>query len=389
MELILLLALAVALQGAAPVRFHHAHYLVADPSAAMNEAAARLNGTRTIVSGLGVGVRTGTTYVLFDRREDEAADAPRLDHIAFAATDFEGAVATMATLHKVLKRSPESALFDAGGLRLEIVRDTEAGDVFWCPMHPDVRSAAAGKCPLCAMDLVPIPPPRIGEYRLDIVLHRAPRRGLAGMQFTVREPDTNRKVTDFAILHEKTFHLFIVSRDLAYFAHVHPEPRPDGTFLLKHPLPPGEYMVLADFLPSGGSSQMVQRAIISPGPRPVARSTRLELRPVAVVEGVRFELEAEGVKAGGEACLTFTLTDAKTGASITDLEPFLGAPAHMLIVRADLTDAIHGHPEETSTSGPTVTFHPLMPADGLYKVWIQVQRGGKVITAPFVLQAGK
>ena len=386
--MILLLALAVALQGAAPVRFHHAHYLVAEPSAAMNEAAARLGGTRTIVSGLGVGVRTGTTYVLFDRR-DEQADAPRLDHIAFAATDFEGAVAKMATVHRVLKRGPESALFDAGGFRLEIVRDTDADDAFWCPMHPDVRSAVAGRCPLCAMDLVPIPPPRIGEYRLDIVLHRAPRRGLAGMELTVREPDTNRKVTDFATLHEKTFHLFIVSRDLAYFAHVHPEPRPDGTFLLRHAIPPNEYMVLADFLPNGGSSQMVQRAIISPGPRPVARPNTLELAPVAVVEGIRFELDTEGLKAGREACLTFTLTDAKTGALITDLEPFLGAPAHMLIVRADLSDALHGHPGETSTSGPTVTFHPLMPADGLYKVWIQVQRGGRVITAPFVLQAGK
>jgi hypothetical protein len=389
MGLTLLLALAVALQGAAPVRFHHAHYLAADPSAAISTAAARLNGTRTIVSGLGVGVRTGGTYALFDRSDDLRGDAPQLDHVAFAAADFDAAVAKMTTLHTVLKRGPESVLFDAGGIRLEIVRDTQGDEIFWCPMHPDVRSAVAGKCPLCAMDLVPIPPPRIGEYRLDIVLHRAPRRGLAGMQLTVREPDTNKKVTGFATLHEKTFHLFIVSRDLAYFAHVHPEPRPDGTFVLKHAVPPGEYMVLADFLPNGGSSQMVQRAIISPGARPAGRSNRPELPPVAVVDGIRFELEAEDVKAGGEACLTFTMTDAKTGASITDLEPFLGAPAHMLIVRADLTDAIHGHPEETGTSGPTVTFHPLMPADGLYKIWVQVQRSGKVITAPFRLQTGK
>ena len=30
-------------------------------------------------------------------------------------------------------------------------------DVLWCPMHPDVRAASPGKCPICSMDLVPDP----------------------------------------------------------------------------------------------------------------------------------------------------------------------------------------------------------------------------------------
>jgi hypothetical protein len=58
----------------------------------------------------------------------------------------------------------------------------------------------------------------------------------------------------------------------------------------------------------------------------------------------------------------------------------------MLVVRADLGDAVHAHPEEIGTTGPTVTFHPLMPAEGDYKIWIQVQRGGRVLTAPFVIR---
>jgi hypothetical protein len=58
----------------------------------------------------------------------------------------------------------------------------------------------------------------------------------------------------------------------------------------------------------------------------------------------------------------------------------------MLIVRGDLSDAVHAHPEEAVTGGPTVSFHPLLPAEGDYKLWIQVQRRGKVITVPFVLR---
>ncbi|MEO5897190.1 MAG: heavy metal-binding domain-containing protein [Vicinamibacterales bacterium] len=393
MAVILVLALAAALNGA-DVRFHHLHYRVGDPAAAMTAAAARLGGVSTVVSGLGVGVRTGDTYLLFDRFNDDDPSGAEavIDHVAFAAGDFEKAVNRLAQVHTVVARREDAVMFAAGGLRLEIVRESEAADLFWCPMHPDARRSAAGTCPICAMALVPIPPQRIGEYKLDVVAQRARRTGLTGLHLTVRDPQTNAKVTDFVTIHEKTLHLFIVSRDLSYFAHVHPDPLRDGTFLLRHALPPGEYMLLADFLPNGGSSQMVPRALISPGPRRSSAPPRVATTGgdlTATVGGVRFSLEPKQVEPGREACLTITMSDEQTGAPVTDLQPFLGAPAHMLVVRADLSDAIHGHPEEIGTGGPTVTFHPLIPADGVYKVWIQIQRGGKVITAPFLVSAGR
>jgi len=198
-------------------------------------------------------------------------------------------------------------------------------------------------------------------------------------------------LTRFATVHERLLHLFIVSRDLSHFAHLHPDPQPDGSFVMKEAVPPGEYMLFADFLPNGGSSQMVPRAFISPGARaavpeqpPASREAKLETS----VDGVRFLLKPEDVRAGREACLTLRLTDAKTGVPIEDLEPYLGAPAHMLIVRADLTDALHAHPAEIDGRGPTISFHPLIPADGVYKAWVQIQRGGKVITAAFVVTSG-
>ena len=41
----------------------------------------------------------------------------------------------------------------------------------------------------------------------------------------------------FEIVHEKLFHLFIVSQDLQYFAHVHPQLATDGIFRLNTSLP--------------------------------------------------------------------------------------------------------------------------------------------------------
>jgi hypothetical protein len=187
-------------------------------------------------------------------------------------------------------------------------------------------------------------------------------------------------------VHEKLFHLFIVSRDLEYFAHVHPAQERDGSFSLRHELPPGEYMLIADFLPTSGAAQMVQRAIIVPA----SKTTSAGSQPKPSAEpapDVRVSLEAGTLVAGKEGRLTFTVSDATTGAPVTDLEPYLGAPAHMLLVRSDLADAMHEHPEEHTAGGPTISFHPLIPAAGDYKLWIQFQRRGRVFTFPFRLRA--
>lgn len=422
------LALAVAagarvtsstIQSAAQsVRFHHLHYTVGDPAAAMSDAATRLEGVRVILQGLGVGVRSGREFVLFDRaaasevpRPDRSAvsaialaadrlkswgldvgsmgpaddriaslfrDLP-VDHVAFTTDDFEGLLQSLTAREILpLSRREDAALFQAGeGLRIEIVRDTEREETFWCPMHPDVRSADEDTCPVCGMALVPIPPPKIGEYKLDLsqVIDAS---GFRGLKLAVREPDTGTLVSKFAVVHEKLFHLFIVGRDLEYFAHVHPEAAPDGRLTLTHPLPAGEYMLIADFLPIGGTSQMVQKAIIV-----TAKGRAATARDES--NGLSVDLQAEELAAGKHARLTFTVSDAKTGQAVTDLEPYLGAPAHMLIVRADLSDAIHAHPEERQTGGPTVSFHPIMPAAGAYKGWIQFRRAGRVSTISFDL----
>ena len=407
-------------QAPGSVRFHHVHYRVSDPGAAINEVALRTGGVRVIAPGLGVGVRAGQEYALFDRFD--ASDPERLEqpalpqayasavrwleehgiavepltlteslignsssgvrrhHIGFAAADLAALDGKLrAAAAPVIRRSADAVLVDAGdGLLVEIVRDTDREDAYWCPMHPDVRAPEAGTCLACGMDLVPIPPPQLGEYAIDVT--QLPEgRSVAGLDIAVREPGTGALVTKFAVVHEQPFHLFVVSRDLRYFAHVHPEARPDGSFRLRHSLEPGSYMLLADFLPEGGTSQMVQRAIIVPGePRrlPVADESN----------GLRVRLETDALAVGRHALLTFTVEDALTGEPVTDLQPYLGAPAHMLIVRSDLGDAVHAHPDERDTRGPTVSFHPLIPAPGDYRLWIQVQRAGTISTTAFDLR---
>ena len=63
--------------GRVTLRFHHLHYRVPDPGAALGEAADAFKGTRTILQGLGVGVRVGRQYVLFEQIRNVRPFEPR------------------------------------------------------------------------------------------------------------------------------------------------------------------------------------------------------------------------------------------------------------------------------------------------------------------------
>src|SRR5262245_42899282 len=165
-------------QGRPAVRFHHLHFTVGDPAAAMKTFADALGGTRVVVQGYGVGVRVDAWYLLFDRdrtaderpaaapgaigtarraagawlaahgldvQSDElttsvladSAGVPPLDHIAFAAVDFAAATTRLESRGaKPVSRTGDAALFRLpDGTSVEVLRDTDAPDAYWCPMH--------------------------------------------------------------------------------------------------------------------------------------------------------------------------------------------------------------------------------------------------------------
>ena len=68
------------------------------------------------------------------------------------------------------------------------------------------------------MTLVPMSTAVGDSYTLDVDLTpRAPLPGAATRaRFHVRDPRTGVAVTRFDVLHEKLFHLFVVSRDLQF-----------------------------------------------------------------------------------------------------------------------------------------------------------------------------
>ncbi len=266
-----------------------------------------------------------------------------------------------------------------------------------CPMHPSIRSERPGLCATCGMTLVDAITSVRGRHALDVEwMPGAPRAGEAArLRLFVERPGTNEAVSDFEDVHERPFHLFVVSWDLEHFAHVHPVRQPDGAMEVATVLPrAGAYQLYADFLPVRGFPQVVQQSVFTEGISPLsAAQLRARSKPIdtevreGVDRGLRIQVEPARLVAGRVEVVGATFEDAATGTPVTDLEPYLGAWGHALIVSADLADAVHSHPVTplTSPGGPRIFFSQRFPRPGYYRMWIQVQRRGEVATVPFTL----
>jgi hypothetical protein len=262
----------------------------------------------------------------------------------------------------------------------------DTGNKFYCPMDSDVRSAAPGFCPKCGMKLVE-GVQDIAEYPVNLTVEplepRAANR--ARLTFGVLEPGSERPVRNFEVVHEKLYHVFVVSQDLTFFLHSHPERLPDQDFHIDVHFPkPGMYRVLSDFYPSGGTPQLAANTVMIPG-------EGFSLQPAHIQadmsprqsENSRVEMEnvQDRVMAGIRTSLVFRVTPDE------GLEPYLGAMAHMLAASSDLIDMMHNHPSQVtdgrSNAFKDLSFNMIFPRAGLYRVWLQFQRRGIVNTVAF------
>ena len=288
---------------------------------------------------------------------------------------------------------------------------------FQCPMHDGIMATQPGTCPACGMALVPV---QTGVRR---VLHDAPfgltmtttaepaATATAGAVDATPDP-LQRRLTftpqrdgqllrDLPAVHEHPMHLTIVSADLARFDHVHPVVQDDGTLQVDYRFPTaGPYLVFAEYMPRGERDQVfrfplsVGCSTADPGPAPLAATVGSAV-PVAGEPGLTAELvcQPRTLSAGTHAMLLFRLADH--GQPVTDLQQYMGAMGHCAIISQDTGRFLHCHPEQLyppkpdARGGPDLAFHAVFPEPGLYKVWGQFRRGGRVVVAPFVVRVDR
>jgi hypothetical protein len=221
-------------------------------------------------------------------------------------------------------------------------------------------------------------------YTLDLARPIQAADKTASLQFRILD-NGGAPVTRYVETHEKLLHLIVVRNDLTAFQHVHPV-LDGGTWRVPVDLSrAGDYRVFADFVPAGGPPLTLGANLHVAGsyvPQP--------LPPAEAVSHVEdYTVTLAGTPKAGEPS-TLTLSIARDGKPVDDLQPYLGAYGHLVALRAADLAYLHVHPmgepgDGVTPAGPQVEFHTTFPSAGDYRLFLDFQHDGVVRTAAFTV----
>ena len=224
--------------------------------------------------------------------------------------------------------------------------------------------------------------------RRKLVVETEPTPPVPGSptKLTLRIDDEQGKtVKQFDVLHEKLVHLIVVRDGLDEFAHLHPDVDASGKFTTEFTFPKGgKYRLFVDHQPKGSSPGLAAGELTVSGDDPPAPRLATATSNEVTIDMVKARIDVE--PAEHETKVRFRLADSD-GQVITDLQPYLGAMGHLVVISEDGQDYVHAHPLSTSESAPEgiVEFAAHFPKSGIYKAWGQFQRNGSVFTVPYVI----
>jgi hypothetical protein len=294
-----------------------------------------------------------------------------------------GTLAAAAERGDSVQVASEAAHVDA----ICAVLETHAPQQYVCSMHcePGKTYDHPGRCPVCGMSLQRITSDR---YRVKITPEVEPIRAGAPvtLDFQIDDP-AGFPAASLQVVHEKLLHLILVSEDLSWFSHEHPEPSGNGAFRLRTRFPVGgAYVLFNDFTPDSSGMQVVPVELTVAGGARRARELKVDDGKPKRIDGCDVTLSHTPLLPSVACALTFTLS--QHGQPVSDLEPFLGVQGHLILINRERTVFVHSHPLENQPSAVAgaVQFNVVFERPGVYKAWGQFQRQGRVLTVPFVVE---
>lgn len=147
------------------------------------------------------------------------------------------------------------------------------------------------------------------------------------------------------------------------------------------------YMAWADFtLLKDGQNHRLRTELPAATDRDIPPSIRANTG--ATKHGLHFEWVSEPLQKTAATTVEVHVTDA-SGKPVTDLQPVMGAFAHLVGFSADGQSLIHTHPvggettDPSSRGGPDLMFHVEPDCSGATQFYLQVRRNDEDIYVPF------
>ncbi len=209
-------------------------------------------------------------------------------------------------------------------------------------------------------------------------------------------------IVRYTIEQTKLMHLILVRDDFREFAHVHPR-FSRGHFIVPITIAQGHrYYVYADSTPDG-MPQQVFRFQIGAGTQPALLQTVLAPSARDAVVGP-YNVRLSTTRLVANRPQTLHAVVSRNGVPAADLEPYLGAAAHVVMINTSDLTYFHIHPMDAasaagmnmdhmkmavpaSLSGKMKLAVPPLGSHAAYKLWLQFKGGGTVYAAPFTIVA--
>jgi hypothetical protein len=272
-----------------------------------------------------------------------------------------------------------------------------------------VAAAALAGCGRSASSAVTVP--RVAPARVFTLAGFTPTAPVAParpttISFTVRQP-SGKPLTQYRTGPgpHTGVHLIIVRDDLAYIIHQHPPVGPGGLLRQAVIFPaPGPYRVLVDVYPNipGGQPnfQLSQTVTVAGAYRP---SRLPAFKPDQVIDGYHVAMHGHPALHAIQAQFV-NVTVTGPGGRKVGFVPWFGALAHAIFFHVGSLDYFHSHicgPSAPncaalagvsssrvtgqSTAPGKLTIGVLLPEPGVWRLFLQMKLGGRIITAPYTL----
>ncbi len=193
---------------------------------------------------------------------------------------------------------------------------------------------------------------------------------------------------ELAVVHTRKLHMFVVDDSLKDYHHIHPEPTSTpGVFTFNFvPKTTNGYRAWAEFSPAK-TKQLQRTFALMPyaGIRPTAPATP---HTEATKDGIQAHWDPNiELRKNSDSVVNIELTDTN-GRPIKNLEPVMGAYAHLVGFSADRKEIVHCHPlgeepkKDSERGGPELRFHISPTFDGPVQFYLQIKQSGKEIFIP-------
>lgn len=260
-------------------------------------------------------------------------------------------------------------------------------EVYACPMKCEGEKvyAEAGKCPVCGMDLVlvkDVTTSPIYEMTLSTV-PEAPESGKAvKLVFIPKRKDNESIQVPLDEVHEKKLHVILVSKDLGWYSHIHPEYQADGSYTVDETFPGGgEFIVFADYQPTGAGNQVERKSIFVNGVSKKAESFTTQSLTTQT-DSYTVTLKPSEGKFLTNNMIHLGVDVTENGKPVTNFENIMGAKGHLVIISSDGQKYLHVHPDEVDGK---LDLHTQFEQAGIYRAFFQFQTNGKLHTSYFTL----